>query len=1518
MKNQDISKPKNQLFTELNELQNQIIDLKKIESNYRKIEKELHKMSETALEVTFLTQKEDIYNYIGAKIKEYIGPGIVGVNSIDENNGTLYVKSIVGINKKMMKIIQKELGIEFSNFTLSGVYKQAIKELTRGQLVKVKGGLYNVFFRNFPKKICKKLEQLLGISEIYSIGLRRKGALFGNVTIITYENSKLNNDIIETFVNQMSVVLERKHMEETLRQSEEKYRNLVSNLTDIIIEIDSNLNFTYISPQVYDIYGYKPEEIIGKNIFDFIHPDDQKRVRKTFEKIIEKGYAYNFEFKGRHKDSHFIDLSINGKIIKEGDDFKIIGLVRDITKPKLMEKAIMETKENYKDLAESIGDVFFAFDNKLKYTYWNNASEDLTGISAKKALGKYILDVFPDNEETNNVIKVYKKVLKTQKPEFFINEFHLKNKKYYFEINAYPSKGGVSIIAKDITERKQIENALRESEEKYSNLVESAHDGVVIIQDEYLKFINNAISKLTGYKKNELLKMKFSKLIAPKYKYLIQKRYKLRQQGKKIPPFYELEIKCKDGTIKDIWVSVRIIQYHGKLATMGIVRDITERKQAEKRLRRRLEFEKTVANISSRFIRFSDINNSINMSLRDMGKLSGASRAYLFLFGEDEKIISNTHEWCATGVTPQIDHLQQLPTESAPWWMEKLKNDEIIHITDVSKMPKEAKVEKKILQNQDIKSLLVLPLKNNEKPIGFIGFDNVVKYGKWDDDNLKLLRISSEIIGNALERKRVNEALLQNEKRLKEAQKLGKIGDWELDVKSQKLSWSEQVFQLFDRDPKHGPPNYEENITYYYPEDSKLLKGHINRAIENGVTIKSDYHVKLPSGKSVYHSNTINPVIDNMGRVIKLVGTVQDITERKRVEEALQKHEQEIRVIANNVPALVSYVDADGYYQFVNRKYEEWFDLTASEIIGKHCCKILGVDTFRLIKKRMDKALSGKEVTFEEELPYKNIGKRWVIANYMPDKDRDGNVKGFFALVTDITDHKKAEKALKISKERYELSTNAAKVGVWDWNIKTNEFYIDPIVKEILGYKDHEIPNDIEVWSSYIYPDDKKPVMAAAQACLDGKIPKYVYEHRMMHKDGSIRWIFTQGNVIRDSDGNAIRLIGTDTDITERKNAEEALLESERKYKDLFEKSPEAIVLVNQDFKIIDCNNAAARIGGLPREDIIGKYFGEEIIPILGEDKEKYFDLFAKGFQGDAIAPFEVKIINKKGETYWLETHLSTPKKYNENFVIQIIAHDITERKMADEELRKYHEQLEELVKERTKQLQEINEELEAFAYSVSHDLRAPLRGMQGFAQILLEDYVTKLDAEGKDYAKRIVDAAQHMNVMIDNLLSYSRLSRAELKLKPVDLNKIIKTVINDIEIKLKETNAEIEIDHSLTAVKGHTTTLSQVITNLLTNAITFVEPNVKPKVKIWGEEYKGRVRLLIEDNGIGIAPEYQEKIFRIFERLHGFETYPGTGIGLAIVRKGMERMNGRVGVESAEGKGSRFWIELKKVRTNN
>ncbi len=248
------------------------------------------------------------------------------------------------------------------------------------------------------------------------------------------------------------------------------------------------------------------------------------------------------------------------------------------------------------------------------------------------------------------------------------------------------------------------------------------------------------------------------------------------------------------------------------------------------------------------------------------------------------------------------------------------------------------------------------------------------------------------------------------------------------------------------------------------------------------------------------------------------------------------------------------------------------------------------------------------------------------------------------------------------------------------------------------------------------------------------------------------------------------------------------------------------------------------------------------------------------------------------------------------------------------EQLQRYAAELEQRVAARTTALEEANTELQAFAYSVSHDLRAPLRAMQGFAQALLEDYADQLDSFAQDYARRIVAAASRMDTLINDLLAYSRLSRAEIRLQPVSLAVVVAEALAQLDAELQERQAQVTVEESLPEVVAHRTTVIQVVTNLLANAVKFVAPTVKPQVRVWAEEREGWVRLWLQDNGIGIAPEHQQRIFRVFERLHGIETYPGTGIGLAIVRKGVERMGGSVGVKSQVGQGSRFWIELPQV----
>jgi PAS domain S-box-containing protein len=244
-------------------------------------------------------------------------------------------------------------------------------------------------------------------------------------------------------------------------------------------------------------------------------------------------------------------------------------------------------------------------------------------------------------------------------------------------------------------------------------------------------------------------------------------------------------------------------------------------------------------------------------------------------------------------------------------------------------------------------------------------------------------------------------------------------------------------------------------------------------------------------------------------------------------------------------------------------------------------------------------------------------------------------------------------------------------------------------------------------------------------------------------------------------------------------------------------------------------------------------------------------------------------------------------------------------------ERRRTGETLERMVNERTASLREAIAQMEEFSYSVSHDLRAPVRAMQCYAEVLMEDYGAKLDDNAKKYLDRIIRGGTRMDRLIQDILTYSRLSRREIQLHPISLDKLTREIVRQYQDLNSTGNSDISVEGQLSTVIGHEPSLSQAISNLLNNAVKFVAPGTAPRVRVRTERRNGDVRLWIEDNGIGIKPEYQHRLFSVFERIHPERNYEGTGIGLAIVRKAAERMGGKAGVESDGVNGSKFWIQL-------
>lgn len=261
-----------------------------------------------------------------------------------------------------------------------------------------------------------------------------------------------------------------------------------------------------------------------------------------------------------------------------------------------------------------------------------------------------------------------------------------------------------------------------------------------------------------------------------------------------------------------------------------------------------------------------------------------------------------------------------------------------------------------------------------------------------------------------------------------------------------------------------------------------------------------------------------------------------------------------------------------------------------------------------------------------------------------------------------------------------------------------------------------------------------------------------------------------------------------------------------------------------------------------------------------------------------------------------------------------ITDNDITLQKQAEELMRSEAKRLDALVEQRTATLRETIGELEAFSYSISHDMRAPLRAMQGYAQALLSDYTDRLDADAKHYLDRIFRSANRLDLLIQDVLAYSRVSKGEIELRPVDLERLLDDIISATP-EFQEPHARIVVEKPLHRVLGHEAYLTQCITNLLGNAVKFTSPGTVPAVLVRSEPLDGKVRLSFEDNGIGIDPSHHERIFQIFGQVYPEKKYGGTGIGLAIVRKAVQRMYGDVGVESRANSGSIFWLILNEVK---
>jgi PAS domain S-box-containing protein len=796
------------------------------------------------------------------------------------------------------------------------------------------------------------------------------------------------------------------------------------------------------------------------------------------------------------------------------------------------------------------------------------------------------------------------------------------------------------------------------------------------------------------------------------------------------------------------------------------------------------------------------------------------------------------------------------------------------------------------------------------------------------------------------ERKLSEEKLRDNNSLIRIAAEKAKLGGWNVDLKENRSYWSDAVAAIHGMPPGFSPL-VEDGINFYAPEWRDRIKKVFTECAKKGIPYDEEMEIINSSGKRVWIRTIGEAVKDEKGNIYKVEGAFQDISEKKIIEAKVREKDLQFRKLSANLPDLIFQFTRkpDGSYSVpvASEGIKNIFGCNPEDVANDFApiAKVIHPDDAERVIADIE--YSAEHMTyftceFRVLLPDKPV--QWIFSRSTPEKLPDGSVT-WYGFNANITYRRKIEDALSESENKFRKIYEDGPFGMALVNKDFKYIMANRKFCEIMDYTESELRS--LTFMDITFPRDRNKGMKSVEQLIKGEIPVVRLEKRFVRKNGQIIWGSITVAANFDKNGDFLYNLAIIEDITQRKMADQEVKILNDKLKLLVEAIQELSVsssmenimktvrifarkLLNADgstfvlrqedtcyyadedtisplwkgkrFPISECITGWAMLN--KKSVKINDIYSDERVPI-----EAYKSTYVRSL---AVAP--IRINNPLGAigVYWGKNYDSTEMEMK---LLQTLA-DAAAKAVENVQL---IEGLEKRIVERTSQLQSINSELEAFSYSVSHDLRAPLRHINGFADILVRQFSGILPEDGMKHLNTIMESARKMGVLIDDLLNFSRTGRSELKKSNVKMNSIVSEVILQLEPSLTDRNIEWKIQ-KLPEVMVDYNLFMQVWTNLIENAVKYTQKVDQTVIGIDFTENGGEYIFSISDNGVGFDMQYSEKLFGVFQRLHTSSQFEGSGIGLANVKKIVLRHGGRIWANAEVNKGATFYFSVPKVTT--